>query len=434
VDRQERECRELAERQGWEVSRVYVDNDTSAYAGKPRPEYLRLLEDLAAGTVDAVLAWHPDRLYRHPRDLERFVDTVQKAGAPVATVTAGDLDLATPAGRAVARTLGAWARYEGEQKAERHRAKDRQLAENGRPHGGARIYGYRYVGGNLHIVPNEARIVRELAKRLLAGESVHELARDLTTRGILTARGIATWHHNTVSRLMKNPTLAGLRTRKDDTTRPGDWEPILTMDEHRALVALLTDPARLSSREPRRYLLTGIAVCGLCGSGLMARPKMDRRRNYLCRACHKIGVLAEPLEELVVAAVFERVEGRDFTAHLQTTRQASPVEAIEAQLAELAQLWAAKEITRTEWLAARAPLQGDLQREREAVRQDERQQARLRALDGYEGGALRAAWNTMDLSRRRAILRALMSAVVVGPAVPGRNRFDPNRVSVRWCA
>ncbi|MGI8680626.1 MAG: recombinase family protein [Mycobacteriales bacterium] len=31
VDRQERECRQLAESLGWTVSKVYVDNDVSAY-------------------------------------------------------------------------------------------------------------------------------------------------------------------------------------------------------------------------------------------------------------------------------------------------------------------------------------------------------------------------------------------------------------------
>ena len=48
------------------------------------------------------------------------------------SVKAGALDLATPSGRAVARTLCAWARFESEHKGERIRAARRQAAEQGR--------------------------------------------------------------------------------------------------------------------------------------------------------------------------------------------------------------------------------------------------------------------------------------------------------------
>ncbi|HZE00239.1 MAG TPA: recombinase family protein, partial [Pseudonocardiaceae bacterium] len=55
VARQEADCRERAASLGWSVVGLYVDNDLSAYSGKVRPEYRRLLEDLRAGTVDAVV-------------------------------------------------------------------------------------------------------------------------------------------------------------------------------------------------------------------------------------------------------------------------------------------------------------------------------------------------------------------------------------------
>jgi site-specific DNA recombinase len=66
VARQEADCRHLAERRGWDVVEVYIDNDLSAYSGKARPAYQRLLADIEAGRVEAVVAWHPDRLHRSP--------------------------------------------------------------------------------------------------------------------------------------------------------------------------------------------------------------------------------------------------------------------------------------------------------------------------------------------------------------------------------
>lgn len=136
VKRQETDCRALAKRLGWTVAEVYTDNDVSAYSGKPRPAYKRMLGDLRAGNVNAVLAWHTDRLHRSPRELEEFIDVIEAGKAVVHTVQAGPLDLSTPSGRLVARNLGAAARYESEHKAERIRRKHLESAEQGRWSGG----------------------------------------------------------------------------------------------------------------------------------------------------------------------------------------------------------------------------------------------------------------------------------------------------------
>ena len=69
VERQEADCRALAEQLGWTIVAVHTDNDLSAYSGKPRPGYAALLADLRAGTADAVVVWHTDRLHRRPVEL-----------------------------------------------------------------------------------------------------------------------------------------------------------------------------------------------------------------------------------------------------------------------------------------------------------------------------------------------------------------------------
>src|SRR6516164_6637091 len=107
VARQLVDCRALAERKGWPIVDVYEDNDVSAYRGKPRPEYRRMLADLSAGLLDAVVVWDLDRLFRQPRELEAFLDVCDAAGVTnLATVT-GDVDLGTHDGRFTARILGA---------------------------------------------------------------------------------------------------------------------------------------------------------------------------------------------------------------------------------------------------------------------------------------------------------------------------------------
>jgi len=72
VSRQIADCERLAARRAFVVGDRYVDDDVSAWSGKPRPEYERLLTDLEAGSIHGVLVWHVDRLTRHPRELEAF--------------------------------------------------------------------------------------------------------------------------------------------------------------------------------------------------------------------------------------------------------------------------------------------------------------------------------------------------------------------------
>src|ERR1700723_903332 len=173
VARQEEDCRALCARLGWQVADVYPDNDVSAYSGKKRPEWERLNADIGDGVVDAIVCWHVDRLTRSPRELEDVIDLHDKHGIQLATCT-GEIDLSTPTGRFIARALGAAARHEAEHKAEGQRRQRRQSAEAGPPNGGQRGYGYSM--DRTEIIEPEAEVIRELARRALAGESLGEMA------------------------------------------------------------------------------------------------------------------------------------------------------------------------------------------------------------------------------------------------------------------
>ena len=117
VPRQHQDCLELARRHGWQVTVTFIDNDVSAYSGKPRPQYDQLMQAVQAGAVDVVVAWDPDRLHRSPAELEAFIAAVERAGVDVVTVQAGRWDLSTASGKLVARMLGSIARHESDQRA-----------------------------------------------------------------------------------------------------------------------------------------------------------------------------------------------------------------------------------------------------------------------------------------------------------------------------
>ena len=76
VQRQEDDCRQVATRLGWSVAGMYVDNDlgASGFATKPRAGYKRLLDDLEAQRLDAVVVWMEDRSHRQVIELAEFCE------------------------------------------------------------------------------------------------------------------------------------------------------------------------------------------------------------------------------------------------------------------------------------------------------------------------------------------------------------------------
>src|SRR5579859_2137385 len=87
VQRQERECRELAARLGWPIGRVYEDDDRSAFkANVKRRAYLDLLADMRSGKVRRLIAWHSDRIHRQPAELVEFIKVADAAKVAIATV------------------------------------------------------------------------------------------------------------------------------------------------------------------------------------------------------------------------------------------------------------------------------------------------------------------------------------------------------------
>ena len=445
VARQEADARALAERRGWEVANVYVDNDLSAYSGKARPAYRRLLSDLKAGQIDAVVAWHPDRLHRSPLELEEFIGLIEAHGAAVETVQAGRVDLSTSAGRLQARMLGNIARYESEHKSERVRSKMRQLAEAGKVGGGG-VRPFGFERDRVTHRTEEVALIREAARRLLAGETLYRIVQDWTAMGVSTSTG-APWSTTSLKSTLVRPRVAGLREHRGTIVAQAEWAPILDEVTWRRVAALLTDPARRRNRAQRTYLLTGILRCGACGSPMVAAPRgatvgADGTRRPSVRAygctgnggCHHVFALAEPVEAFIEAAVLRRLAGarlararlRLAEAEADDASLLAEIAEEERRLAEVGVDYAERRLSRPAFLAAAERLQARL----DALRGRLADGTVTGALEGL--GDLRAEWPGLPTDRRRAVIAAVLASASVAPAGRSRNRFDPDRIRVAW--
>lgn len=444
VSRQLEDCRAWAKAHGATVAEIYEDNDVSAYRGKIRPSYRRLCDDIKAGTRDGVIVWHNDRLHRNIRELEDFIDLVEATGVAVATVTSGDYDLTTTTGRAMARIAGVLARAESEDKSRRIKRQALQAAQEGkRSGGGTRAYGYQ--PGHRKIVPTEAAIITEAAKRILAGDTLRSVCRDLNDRHVPTVTG-SDWTTTVLRTILTSARISGQREHLGEIVAKGEWPEIITPTQTARLRTILLDPNRRTNRSPRRYPLTGVVHCGKCGAGLVARPRDDGQRRYICAkgpnfsGCGGTAVLAEPLEQFVSEAVLHRLDtprlqravARTLSAEDDADTLQAELEQAESELEELAGLRGEGAISVREWMAARVPIE----RRRVAATKALHGLSGASALDGFVGrpGVLRSQWADLDPARQRAIITAVLPRIVITPALRGRNQFDPGRIEPVWRA
>lgn len=442
VARQSQDCEALLHTRRWTLAASFTDNDLSAYTGKPRPGYEALMAAVKAGDADVIVAWHPDRLHRHPRELETFIDLLEATGCQVATVTAGEMDLSTPTGRMAARIVGATARYESEHKSARLRRKHEQLAAEGKlAGGGTRPFGFD--PDRVTIRDDEATLIREAAGRILAGDGLVTVCADWLRRGVPTVTGVP-WVTPVLRRVLTAPRTAGLREHRGKVVGDAQWAAILDRVTWERVRAVLLDPARRKGGPPRRYLLTGgLGRCGECGGRLFARPKEDGRRQYVCpkgvnfSGCGRVVILADWVEGYAVERLFAAVvEGR-LTAVLRARRSqpaevdVGGLEEDERRLEELEVAhFADGALSRAGYLSARERLTARIEARRRSLVSSARGAVLASVPD--EEAALRRVWDERGHEWRRAVLTEFMQQVVVDRAVKGRNRFDPDRVRVEW--
>lgn len=455
VERQLRECQELAAKLNWPVVRVYSDNDISAstFAKKTRPEYTALREDIAAGRINAVICWHPDRLHRRSAELETYLDLVGDNVAH-ATVCSGQWDLSTVQGRMTAKILGAVAQAECEHRSERVCSALKDNARQGKQHGGIRTFGYEADG--LTIRESEAAEIRAIADGIVRGVSLRSMARDLNQRGVppVTAvlpfypRGRDAWTQARLRGVMTSPRLAGHRTHRGEVVAKGQWPAILDQATYEAMMAVLSDPKRRTAG-PRlgripTSLGTGLFHCGACHQPTMRRAKATRGEAiYRCgnNECHEqLSRRAATLDTYVADAVVERLSQPGFVQamadRVATVPNAAALVAerdqIRAALDELAQASESGAVTAALALTLARQTRELTARAEEISHLLAQGASRSPVADLIGVADIRAAWDAMTLPEQRAIVGAVVAVTLNrAPRGPG---FHAGSVGLEFAA
>lgn len=445
VQRQIEDCTQMAAKGGWTVAETFVDNDVSASTGKVRPQYEALISAIRSGSIDALIVWDVDRLTRTPSELEQFIGLADAHGIDLASV-GGEVDLATPQGRLTARIKGSVARHEVEQSSRRLKRKFLERAEAGKSHGKV-AFGYvrepiidssgLVTGYVEHLEPEQARVIQDSAKRLLAGETLRSIVTDLNSAGAVTPRGTP-WSGTTLRQVLLRERNAGRRVHQGQVIGTGDWPPILDEETFDRLVAMMRDPRRRKNAGGSEivHLLSGIALCGRCGGKLRGAAahqsgKKRQPRAYFCSSCYKLRRKAEAVDEVVESVVVARLSKPDaaglFGGNPEAVREALDQRAtIEARMEIAADQFADGAITGPQLERITAKLKPQLEDARARLRANEPSPE----MGEFAGPGAAAAWKSASIARRRAIIETLISVTIL-PSGAGK-AFDPQLVRIEW--
>lgn len=490
IDRQREDCIGIINRRQWELYETYVDSAISAASSTvTRPAYQRMIQDVEAGFIDAVVCWDLDRLTRQPRELEEWIERATTRGLTLVTAN-GEADLTTDAGRLFARIKASVARSEVDRKAARQRRANVQRAQQGKRPNGSRPMGYH---DDLRIYEEEAEIVRAMYRHAADGKPLGAIRQALTGRDGVSLPGLPVtprrryiqaleanqrrvdrgqeprplppqqpWDTSSITAILRSPRYAGFsiyrpaggptlpRSRwregivRDAQGQPvmGKWEPLVSLDLWEAVQARLDGNAGAMRRSrpggSQRTLLGGsLYRCEICGGRMISRSQGYRCEGDGSGPWH-MSRRRGPIDALVRAVVSGYLAREADALRVRMGAEAGQADRLGELRAEIATH--ERRIARAQADYDLEIIEGpDLKRVRstaeDAITALESEIASLMrhsALGGVLGGAAPSAiFLEAGIETQREIIDALVTITLLKQP-PGSRKFDPASVRFEW--
>ncbi|MEU2583164.1 recombinase family protein [Streptomyces avermitilis] len=385
LERQLLDCRQhIAERAhlGWEEVGVAKDAHISATKSHPfdRPELGEWLNNKAP-EFDLILFWKMDRFVRKVVDMQDMIKwAAAHGGKSLVSVKEPVLDMVGPFRHVIIDLFAAIAEMEAQNismrvKSFQKYAKTKTVWAKGNP-----PYGYETYRGEdgamyLQVRETQKTVIRELYKRVIAGEPYSGIADDLNKRAIPSPgadrmsnrrkeQGVEPpiWRPRSITSILQSETILGWKCEevKVPGKKYGMAQPILTAEgKIRMADPILTDEewnklqeemqsrpssARRTTKNTTAY--RGVVLCGGCGRNLyLFNPERQQGQPvYRCNAaanrksCGKgYAFRAEKVREIVETMVLGVIG--DFPMHeriyVKGSNSSQRIQEIETYVEEL---------------------------------------------------------------------------------------------------
>lgn len=301
--------------------------------------------------------------------------------------------------------------------------------------------------------PEARREILKAHERIMAGDRISDIRDDWLVRDVIPKSrdgkrfgkkgGL---QHSTVTRLLTNPALAGIKVYRREVVcgqdgRPvtGSWEAICTSERLEEVMAELEGRSVRHVPSNASYLLSGIARCGRCGGPMRGQYRKDRQGNripaYCCHqekgGCGGVSRKAEPIDELIIDLILADEERMKQKASVTASTWGGEVELTEVQ-ADIEELVQAKKDGKLS-ISMLIQLMPDLEAKRDRLLAEQRRALAAQRTAQIISTASRDAFDALPtIERQRARVLQSLQAVIVHPAGKGAKRFDPDLIEPVW--
>jgi len=237
LDAQRESCEAFIRSQqheGWVcLSELYDDGGISG-ATMERPALKRLLVEIEADRIDAVVVYKVDRLTRSLNDFAKIVEVFDRQAVSFVSVTQ-QFNTTTSMGRLTLNMLLSFAQFEREVTGERIRDKIAASKKKGMWMGGLPPLGYDVKDRKLVVNKREAETVRHIYRRYAALGSVLALKEELDSDGVVSKARVDKFGRRTggsplargaLYLMLQNRIYRGEIVHKENSY-PGEHEPIV---------------------------------------------------------------------------------------------------------------------------------------------------------------------------------------------------------------
>ena len=194
----------------WEFVGIYADEGITGTNTKRRDGFNRMIADAKAGKIDLILTKSISRFARNTVDALQTIRELSALKVEVYFEKEGIRTLDKQC-EVMLTIMSSLAQEESRSISENVRwGKQKSMQDGNVSFGYRHFLGYRKgKDGRPEVVPEEAKIVRDIYRMFLDGMTIRNIAKELTERGIKTPGGKDVWSVSTIRSILSNEKYKG---------------------------------------------------------------------------------------------------------------------------------------------------------------------------------------------------------------------------------
>ena len=260
----------------WELVGTYIDEGITGTSAEKREQFMKMIADAKEHKFDLIITREVSRFARNTVDTLQYTRELRRIGVEVFFLN-DNIKTFDGDGELRLTIMATLDQDESRKTSIRVKSGQQTSMEKGVVYGNGNILGYKRVGKEMVIDPEQAKTVRLIYDLYLQGYGIMKIKHELEAKGIKTSTGKDRWAATVISNVLKNTFYYGVMTYHKEyvpdyltqkkiknkgtlelTQTIGKHEPIVTKEEYDKVQEILSKRTRIIKDKTRERRLQGV--------------------------------------------------------------------------------------------------------------------------------------------------------------------------------